>query len=149
MPRYSLFGDKGAANVEDVLVVNAVTAARRIKVYDYMVACTATPADAVFIHFIKRTTADPTGASVTPSPLDPADAACSAGGFDTVTVIATAGVFLLQVPLNHRATYRWVAAPGSELIGPATDNNGLKGTVVTGAQVTTTTDFSGTMLFEE
>jgi hypothetical protein len=145
MPRYSLFGDKGAANVEQVLVMNNTATVRRIKVYDYMVACTATPADAVFTHLLRRTTADPTGASVTPSPLDVADAVAVGAGFDTVTVIATEGVILLEVPLNHRATYRWVAAPGSEFVSPATDNNGITGTLL----AATTTDFSGTMLFEE
>ena len=145
MPRYAAFGEKGAASVAQILVVNATTTVRRIKVYDYMVACIATPADAVFTHQIKRTSADPTGASVTPSPLDVADAIAVGAAWDTVTIIATEGVVLLEVPLNHRATYRWVAAPGSELVGPATDNNGIAGSML----AATTTDFAGTMLFEE
>ena len=37
----------------------------------------------------------------------------------------TSNTEVLEIPLNHRATFRWVAAPGSEIITPATDNNGL------------------------
>jgi hypothetical protein len=32
---------------------------------------------------------------------------------------------LMEIPVNSRASYRWVAAPGGELVVPATDVTGL------------------------
>ena len=58
----------------------------------------------------------------------------------------TAGAFLLQWAQNLRATFRWVAAPGKELVAPATASNGLTlmNTVMTGAF-----NVSFTLEFEE
>jgi hypothetical protein len=42
-----------------------------------------------------------------------------AGENHTVEPTYTANTQILEVPLNHRATYRWVAAPGGEIILPA------------------------------
>ena len=63
------------------------------------------------------------------------------GGSWTYTIDPTTTAEMLRVPLNHRASYRWVAAPGGELVWPATANNGIAG--VLGG--TTATDFSATM----
>jgi len=124
----------------------ATTTVRRIKLYDYIVGNEDTPADTVFIHQILRQTSDPIGGSVVPEPLDEADAAALAVGLDTITadgiIVAPP---LMQFALNARATFRWVAAPGSEFVGPATDNSGLSG----GLESADTGDFSATMLIEE
>ena len=37
----------------------------------------------------------------------------------------TANTILWSAGVNQRATYRWVAAPGSELLIPATASNGI------------------------
>ena len=145
MAKFSVFGSKGAASVTGIIGARAdATTPQRGKLYDYMVACIATPADNVFTHLIQRSSTAGTGAAVTPSPLDPADAAALMDGIDTITVNPTTGVTLLQVGLNQRATYRWVAAPGSELVFPATASNGLLGAL--GAA--STSDFDATMLLE-
>ena len=145
MPKYSVFGSKGAASVTGVLSARAdATTLVRGRLYDWMVACVATPADNVFSHLIQRSTTAPTGAAVTPSPLDEADTASLMDATDTITVDPTTGVTLIEVPLNHRATYRWVAAPGGELVWPATANNGLLGALGSAS----TTDFAGTMMID-
>ena len=68
-----------------------------------------------------------TSTAVTPIPLDPADAATEsdAGENHTIEPTYTAGSILLAVGLNQRATFRWVASPGGELVYPATASNGL------------------------
>jgi hypothetical protein len=43
----------------------------------------------------------------------------------TVDPTLTANAILLSLPLNQRASFRWVPAPGSELVTPATASNGL------------------------
>lgn len=102
-------------------------------VYDVMVGSDATPADNAASYKIQRSTTVGTwagsgGAAITPVALDPGDPAavttanqgvCSAGP------TLTASAFVLGWAQNQRATYRWVAAPGSELKIPATANNGL------------------------
>jgi hypothetical protein len=64
---------------------------------------------------------------VTPEPLDQADAAAVsvAGSNFTVNPTLTANLLPLSIPLNQRASFRWVAAPGSEIVIPATANNGI------------------------
>jgi hypothetical protein len=101
---------------------------RRFKLYDLNVGSDATPADVAITWLVGRTnTAAPTGGSAAnPNPLDAADAAMSTLGMQAGTGGVTAGVTLMEFALNQRATFRWVAAPGSELVVPATANNGLQ-----------------------
>ena len=140
--RYAVPGNKGTASVRSIVNARADgTTAQRGKVYDYMVGAITTPADNVFDHELYRTSTAGTGAAVTPSPLDPAEAASLFDASDTYTADPTIGVILMRVPLNHRATYRWVAAPGGELVWPATANNGITG----GLAAASTTDFSATL----
>lgn len=103
------------------------TRPRRSKFYDLMFGSEASPADNPFLWQIQRCTTAGTSTAVTPSPLDPADAATEtdAGENHTIDPTLTANLILLSIPLNQRATFRWVAAPGSELVIPATASNGL------------------------
>lgn len=109
------------------------TAAVRTMLYDITLGSDATPADNSASYKIQRETTVGTwggsgGAAITPQALDPADPSavttanqgvCSAGP------TLTSGAFLLSWAQNMRATFRWVAAPGSELKIPATASNGL------------------------
>lgn len=141
MARYQVPGNKGTASVRSIVCARADgTTAARGRVYDYMVGSITTPADSAFDHELYRTSTAGTGASVTPSPCDPADAASVFDASDTYTADPTIGVVLMRVPLNQRATYRWVAPPGGELVWPATTNNGITGGLATAS----TTDFSAT-----
>jgi hypothetical protein len=103
------------------------TRPRRSKVYDLTMGSEAAPADNVFLWQAQRCTTAGTATVVTPSPLDPADAATESDAAENHTSdpTLTAGAILLSIPLNQRASYRWVAAPGGELVIPATANNGL------------------------
>ncbi len=113
------------------LPVGSITAdatrPRRMKLYDLVFGAEATPADGVFLLTAQRVTAAGTSTAVTPQALDPADAATEndAGENHTIDATATANAILLAIALNQRATFRWVAAPGGELVTPATASNGL------------------------
>src|SRR5882757_6833051 len=103
------------------------TRPRRGKFYDIIVGSEAAPADNAFLYIFQRCTALGTSTAVTPSPLDPADAVTEsdAGENHTVEPTYTANLVLLALPLNQRATFRWVAPQGGELVYPATAGNGI------------------------
>lgn len=120
------------------------TRARRLRVYDVMIGSEATPADAAILWTIRRCSAAGTSTGVTPQNLDPASATTEydAGENHTIEPTYTAGAILLNMPLNQRATYRWVASPGGELVMPATASNGFgieTDTISTGTPVITST----------
>jgi hypothetical protein len=102
----------------------------RVKIYDLCMGSDATPADQATKYALQRSTTagtTPTTA-ITPQALDAADpAAVAVGNQGTFAAnpTLTANAFLLQWSQNQRATYRWVAAPGKELIVPATSANGI------------------------
>ena len=73
----------------------------------------------------RGTTGLGTSSAVTPSPLDLADAVSITDAGENFSANPTLGVRLISVPLNQRATFRWVAAPGSELVLPASANASL------------------------
>ncbi len=99
----------------------------RVFVYDFSVGSSATPADNALVYQAQRATAAGTSTASTPTLLDAADvAATAAGGVNhSIEPTYTAGTVLWRLSVNQRASYRWVAAPGSELIVPATANNGI------------------------
>ena len=103
------------------------TRPRRFRLYDVIVGSEASPADNAFLYVFQRITAAGTSTAVTPRNLDPASAATEldAGQNHTVEPTYTASQELLFIPVNQRATMRWVAAPGSELVFPATASNGV------------------------
>lgn len=118
------------------------TRARRLKVYDVMFGSEATPADAAILWTFRRCSAAGTGTAVVPQNLDPADFTTEydAAENHTIEPTFTAAANLLNIPLNQRATFRWVAAPGGELVMPATANNGFgieTDTISTGTPIIT------------
>jgi hypothetical protein len=114
---------------------------RRGKVYDILVGTNGTPADNYMEWDVSRQTVAGTGTSLTPNPLDPADAAALmtalANYTGEATVTANSSVFYVGV--NQRASYRWVAAPGSELVYPVTAANGFVGRTRSGGYTGTAT----------
>lgn len=129
MARYSVDGSQAVASAADTTLTITCdgTTVRRNKVYDFTVGSEATPADNALTHTCQRCTAAGTSTAVTPQPLDPADAAAltDSGENHTVEPTYTANEILWKIAANQRATYRWVAAPGSELVLPATAANGV------------------------
>jgi hypothetical protein len=98
-------------------------AMRRIFLYDLIFGSEATPADNVFLFEVNRSTTAATGTAVTPNALDPGDPIAAVTLVKenlTVQGTNTAGAVPLSTPLNQRASFRWVAAPGGELVVVAT-----------------------------
>lgn len=95
---------------------------KRGKVYDILVGTNGTPADNAMVWDVSRMTVDGTGTTITPTILDPADAAASMTSKANYTVepTITANSSVFYVGVNQRASIRWVCAPGSELVWPAT-----------------------------
>lgn len=121
---------QGAADVGTSLTVLGITSttAIRPRIYDIVVGCGATPADtATKFAMIRNTAAGTVGTSFTPIALDPSDpAATFTSGYDhSAEPTYTSNAYLLTFSMNQRSTFRWVAAPGSELVAPATAANGI------------------------
>lgn len=106
------------------------TTLRKAFIYDVTFGTDGTPADNTVTYKIDRqTTGVGTASLATPVPLDSGDAAALivANVNHTAEPTVTAATQLLEIATNQRATYRWVAAPGSELVVPAVNLAGLGG----------------------
>jgi hypothetical protein len=82
-----------------------------------------TPADNYMELDVSRQTAAGTSTAATPNPTDGAKRAAGTVGSVNFTAegTITAASSMLYMPWNQRASYRWVANPGNELIIPATN----------------------------
>ena len=117
----------GVTNGTNIQIISgAGTAAVRPKLYDLVIGSRATADSAGIYHLLDTSAASTHTNSNTPSRLDAQDAAATAtlkgnsGGAD-----ATFGTVLyLPIPLNQRATFRWVAVPGGEVNLPASTTLG-------------------------
>lgn len=129
-------------------VTGATSATRRTKWYDLLIGTNGTPADNYMQFTVDRVSGNSSATSYTPLPLDPADGAAvstctvNSSTFGTITSDTT----LWYVGINQRASYRWVAAPGSELVMPATSSAGAQLRVLSGGYTGTVT---ATLLFQE
>ena len=122
---------------------------RRFKLYEAIFGSdAATPADNAFRFELNRSTTAATGTAVTPEPLDMADAPSVTLLKTNLTVQGTntAGKIPLTVPLNQRATFRWVANPGCEIVVPATATYGLH---LNTPVASNTPSVAATLMFEE
>lgn len=129
-----------------LLAVTAqTTSLRRGKLYEVDFGTIGTPANQTYEFDISRQTAAGTSTAVTPNPLDPADVASftvgSANFTAEGTITATSSQFYLGI--NQQASYRWIAAPGSEILWPATNLAGLamRTRSVSGGTATATAQF--------
>lgn len=103
------------------------TRPRRLEWYECIVGSEAAAADNPFLYVLQRCTAVGTSTAVTLQNLDPADATseADAGQNHTIEPTYTAGAIMMEIPLNQRATFRWIATEGGRLITPATASNGI------------------------
>lgn len=127
MARYSGEGNHatGAINDSSIFVEQGATV-RRFKAYDCMVGSSATPADNAAEYSLYRATGgSPAGSAVTEQALDPADVASLSVALSALSTEPTGKTSIINFPVNMRATYRWVAAPGSEVVVPATADAGF------------------------
>ena len=136
MARYSASGTQTLQPTDDdstdatALTVAAQSTAHQNRIYEIWFGNIGAPADLVSVYTVSRITAATTtaaGTTVTPSLIDLADRASQSKALENCTTepTYTANQELLEIPLNHRATFRWVAAPGGDLITPATNNSGI------------------------
>lgn len=111
----------------DITAATGATTLRRGWIYDVMFGADGTPADNVLVYKLDRQTSTGTRTAVTPPPLDSGDAAIllTCGANTTIEPIVTSATQLVEIPVNQRASYRWVAAPGGELVVPATNVAGI------------------------
>ena len=131
MPGYHAKGDQTLTTTLVTALtigVNATTAQRNY-IDEYILAIALTPSDSTVSWTIQRCTALGTNTAVTPGGADDgADRAAQAliGKNHTVEPTLTANAFIIEaLPINARATYRWVAGPGKVIVTPATATNGL------------------------
>lgn len=123
---YSIDGSD--TNTDNTTILGLTSAATiRPRIYDIVVGARAAPADNACGYEFQRYTAAGTVTAVTPQALDPGDPAslAAAGEAHSVEPTYTANAILLYLSVNQRATFRWVATPGKELVLPATASNGV------------------------
>lgn len=127
MPKYAIDGQDTNTAATTILGVDAGATTRRIKVYDLVLGSDATPADNAAEYVLQRYTVDGTSTAVTPQALDGADPAAlaEAGEAHSVEPTYTANAIMLQWAQNQRATFRWVAVPGGEIVCPNTADSGV------------------------
>lgn len=138
-----------SSSYKTLIALTAATATlRRFKIYDLLVGTDGTPADNAMDWDISRQTAAGIATASTPLALDPADAASGTVGAVNATaegtITASSSVFFVGV--NQRASYRWVAAPGSELVAPATN---LAGFALRAKSPGYTSTATGTLYYQE
>lgn len=100
---------------------------RRVRVHEFVFGTDGTPADNAMTWDVSVTSAIGTGVAGVVTPLDPADSAFSGVATinHTVEPTVTANSSRWTAGMNQRATHRWVAYPGQELVIPATNAAGL------------------------
>ena len=116
-----------AAPGDSTLSIQGITT-KRERVYELLFSQGSTPADVVCEWLVRRfDTADGMGTAVVPEQLDNLAPASGVTVQEDHTVEPTvvAASELLDFDLNQRATFRWVAAPGGELVIPAVATEGI------------------------
>ena len=121
-------------------VLTAAASPRRFKLADILFGSEAAPADNAFLWEVNKRTGLPTGgSSVTGQPLDDSDtAAPTIVGNQAPTANGSGSGNKLSIPLNQRATFRWAAQPGREIISPAVASNGYGFSTPTSSAVAVT-----------
>lgn len=113
-----------------VTQLSAATATlRRASISEIMIGADSVPnaTDCPITYDVSRSTTIGTGTAGTPTKADEADAASDTVGTlnHTAEPTITAASSLWSIALNQRASQRWVARDGDELIIPAVNLNGI------------------------
>jgi len=151
MHGYSVYGeDTNTAATTLLYVVNGATSPRRLALFEFIIGSDHVPADSAFQYNIRRITdedATPGGTAVTPTKLDEADPAALSNGVEGPAAEPTfeAGQ-ILEIAMNQRTTFRWIAVPNREFKVAATEDHGF-GIFV--AQAVTAVVANATMLYTE
>jgi hypothetical protein len=96
-------------------------------VNEVMFGSSTTPADVVMtVNIVKvGTSLGTAGSNPTPTPLDSGDVACVSIGAITHSGEPTTEFTMMTIPINQRATFRWVAQDGREIIPAASATKGV------------------------
>ncbi len=128
---------------------SAATPTNRGRIVEVIVGSAATPGDQAADFLLNRTTAVGTeGSGLIPNNLDPGGPAgdCDSGlGVFGAEPTYTAAKQLLAFQLNQRATFRWIAREGYELLMSATVSCGAGLKTIT----STSTQAHGAQIFFE
>ncbi len=122
MPDYHINGSQTVAGTDDTTLTVERGASKRFKVFEMVSGFTlASPSDNLLTVRLHRfVTADGAGTARVPNPLDPADGVCVATGLTNhttePTTYSTDEEVIGGFGQHMRATYRWVAAPGKEIV---------------------------------
>ena len=119
MPNYAVTAEENAVTAAFLTAASLTRgASKRAKLYDIKFSHAAAPADTAIHWDLSRHTVAPTVTAVTPLPLDTADGAAvtAAGEAASAEGTVTADSAMLDFDLNQRTTWRWVAAPRSEIV---------------------------------
>lgn len=121
------------AAADSAMHINVAAAGGRARLCEFLISSDAAPVEQTGEYQVQRTTAvgtTPAGNStvVKVDPFSPV-ALCtfSGGGYTTEPA---AGDILMDVSVHQKATFRWVAYPGRELVSLTTANNGISLTVI-------------------
>ncbi len=132
------------------IVTAAASSPRRGKVFEFTIGASSNPnaTDTLIQLDISRQTVAGTTTAVTPRPLDPADAACSAlaGANATAEGTVTANSSVWTDGMNQRGTIDWKCKDGKELVWPATASNGFAFRALSPTYVG---NLQGTVYFDE
>ena len=150
MARYSASGSQTLTTsaTTALSVTSNTSTVQRNRVYELIYANQGTPADQVSIIVVERVTAPGSATAVTPTLMDLADRAAQAvaGENHTSEPTYTSNTEVMEVPLNHRATFRWVAPPNGEIVCPATSGDGIG---IHSLHASATTDWRAVAFWEE
>jgi len=132
MGLYTGSGSVAAGATLGILNLHNTNASPRSRAYlsEIMLGSVTTPADhATKLRIVRTTSIGTEDAGFLPLPIDPATPAMAASQWDFGVGFSGGQPSktdqLLMFSFNQRNTVRWIARPGSELIAPATQNNGL------------------------
>lgn len=131
MAKYGLDLKRTASSATLALGIAQATATnpRRLKLYQMNLGSDDAATDDTYKYVVDEVTADgglAGGTAATPRPLDSADPAAFFDAQDTaISTNPTIGNRRYAKTLNHRASHTWIASPGSEMVFPATNNNGF------------------------
>lgn len=132
MSDFHVEGIQTVAGTTDTTLTLEIASATRFKIYEFSSGFQlASPSDNLMLVTGQRfgTTNDGTGDARIPNPLDPADAAAITTCLTNHSAEPSSYVSAKEVwgPLgvHMRATYRWVATPGKEIISSVTANTGV------------------------
>ena len=126
MPNYSIVATGSTGTNTGIAQLKSTVDQARIGIYDVVVGSAATPADQATNFVIARFTSAGTGAALTTGLLDQFSVTATATGRAMLTTEPETLTSLMIIPLNQRASFRWVASPGGELASRGSPSTGLE-----------------------